>query len=316
MGSADESTPHALSLPARLRSVAGDLAERLGGHVPEPDDPRPGCTLWSPFGFVPMLVDDHGARGLHAAAGATGLTPEQLPVVWWDAMRGQLAPLGGTLEAYLEVVRSGVRLDRSLTEESARLALSIDPGAAPAAVALAGHHLDQGRREEAEVGLVRAANAASWWMAPCLLLTGLLRVEGRNAEAAAWCAEALSRRWDATGAGLRGMVPRLGDEPRRLLRGAVAFLRRHEKSVPGLRFDASWRCLRDAADPLDASAHEAAAAELAGTGRLAEAAQRWEWLALAHGVEGAARQAEEAYATLSWPLHRSHSRLLQLVAAR
>lgn len=316
MVSPENTTAHVLSLPARLRSIAQELADRLGGHLPEAGEHRTGSTLWAPFGFVPILVDAHGARGLHAARGAGEMEVGRLPMAWWDAARGQLAPLGGSLESYLEVVRAGVRFDRPLSEASARLALELDPGAGPAAVALAGHALDDGRRDEAEAELVRAANANPWWMAPCLLLSGLLRIEGRRAEAASWCAEALSRRWDATGAGLRGMVPRLGDEPRRLLRGAVTFLKRHEDSVPGLCFDTSWRCIRDVGDPLDARAHQAAAIELAATGRLPEAAQRWEWLALAHGVAGAARRAEEAYAELSWPLHRSHSRLLRIVGAR
>ncbi len=316
MESAHDTNAHALSLPAGLRDIALELADRLGGHVPEPGEQRSGSTLWAPFGFVPILVDDHGARGLHAAQESSAIEPERLPVAWWDAARGQLAPLGGSLESYLEVVRSGVRFDRPVGEEAARRALDLDPGAAPAAAALAGHLMDQGHAEAAEIELIRAAEAAPWWMAPCLLLTGLLRTQGRRREAAAWCAEALSRRWDATGAGRRGMVPRLGDEPRRLLRGAVSFLRRHEASVPGLRFDPSWRQLRDAADPLGAGAHEAAAAELAGTGRLSEAAARWEWLALAHGLTDAARKAEQAHATLGWPLHRSHSRLLRLTAVR
>jgi len=316
MDSAADNNTQALELPARLRGVASELANRLGGHVPGPGEQRAGSSLWAPFGFVPLLVDAHGARGLHTAQGADEIQAERLPVAWWDAARGQLAPLGGSLEAYLEVVRAGVRFDRDVTEDSARHALGLDPGAAPAAVALAGHWMDAGRRDEAEIELVRAAEAAPWWMAPCLLLTGLLCVQGRRAEASVWCAEALSRRWDATGAGLRGMVPRLGDEPRRLLRGAVAFLRRGEKHVPGLCFDGAWRPIRDAADPLDASAHEAAASELSRTGRLTEAAQRWEWLALAQGVTSAASKAEAAYTELGWSLHRSNSRLLRLVAAR
>ena len=307
---------HGLPLPARLRAVADELRDRLGGHVPRCDEQRAGSSLWAPFGFVPLLVSERGIRGLLAPRGAVPTDAERMPVAWWDAARAQLSPLAGSLEAYLAVVRDGIRYDRPLDAASAERARELDPGAVPPLIAVAGGLLEEGRLPEAERLLVLAAERAPWWMAPCFVLTGLHRLEGREDAAAAWCAEALRRRWDATGAGGSSLVPRLAKEPRRLLRGAVGFLRRREALVPGLAFDPAWRVVREAADPLSPQAHAAAAVELARTGRLGEAAARWEWLALAHGSLEAAWRAEHAYSTLGWPLHRSHSRLLRLASAR
>jgi hypothetical protein len=304
----------ALGTPAGLREKAEELARLLGGHVPEDEERRAGSSRWAPFGFVPFLVDGHGARGLFAPRGDAVDPPESLPVAWWDAARGQLSPLAGRLDRYVEVVRAGIRYDRPITAGQAETALALDPEGAAAAVALAGCRLDEGRPEEARRLLERAADAASWWMAPCLLLAGVLRLQGRLPEAARWGALALGRRWDATGAGRRGLVPRLGPEPRRLLRSAVVFVRRQEAFVPGLCFDPAWRAIRDAEEPLSVLAHVRAARALAATGRRREAAARWEWLALASGVRRAAERAEEAYAELGWPLHHRHSRLLRLSA--
>lgn len=314
--SRDDELREGLELPARLREVAEELHERLGGHVPRNDEQRAGSALWAPFGFVPLLVAERGIRGLLAPRDLRPLRAETMSVAWWDAARGQLTPLGGSLEGYLAVVRAGIRYDRTLDGEAAARALELDEGSVQSLLVLAGRRLEADDLDGAEALLREAASRAPWWMAPCFVLIGLLRLRRRRAEAASWCAEALSRRWDATGAGLTGLVPRLAQEPRRLLRGAVSFLRREEARVPGLGFDPAWRLVRDAPDPLSPSAHAAAAFELARTGRLGEAAARWEWLALAHGSHEAAWRAESAYASLGWPLHRSHSRLLRLAVGR
>jgi hypothetical protein len=312
----DDELRDGLPLPERLRAVAEELQERLGGQVPHEDEQRAGSALWAPFGFVPLLVSERGIRGLLAPRDGRALRAETMSVAWWDAARGQLTPLGGSLDGYLAVVRAGIRYDAALSEAAARRARELDRGSVQALLALAGRRLDGGELEAAHALLREAAAEASWWMAPCFVLTGLLRLQRRAAEAAAWCAEALARRWDSTGAGATGFVPRLSQEPRRVLRSAVSYLRRNESLVPGLAFDPAWRLVRDARDPLSPSAHAAAALELARTGRLGEAAARWEWLVLAHGSHEAAWRAESAYAALGWPLHRSHSRLLRLAAGR
>ena len=70
-----------------------------------------------------------------------------------------------------------------------------------------------GDRDAAEDFFRKAADAASWWMAPAVLLHRLARLDGRREDAAHWAKLAIDRRLDGTGGSLlkQAALIRYGD---------------------------------------------------------------------------------------------------------